>query len=221
MSHHTWTMATLALPVFLAGSTTYAAQIGAQAILSMNAHNVGGTVTVVDEDTFRVDDFTYDGGGPAVYFYLGTDESLAAFNSGLEASALLTGTVYDGTQGSLFFDLPAGETFAGYDAISVWCELASANFGSGTFALLDGDLNRDGFVGVDDLNVVLVNWNQNVTQGEAQSGDPTGDGFVGIDDLNIVLVNWNNGSPLSGIAVPEPASAAALGCLCVVMLRRL
>ena len=43
--------------------------------------------------------------------------------------------------------------------------------------LLEGDLNGDGFVGVDDLNIVLVNWNQNVTPGDLLSGDPTGEGF--------------------------------------------
>ena len=62
-------------------------------------------------------------------------------------------------------------------------------------AALEGDLNDDGFVGVDDLNIVLVNWNQNVTPGDKSMGDATGEGFVGVDDLNTVLVNWNNGTP--------------------------
>ncbi|MEZ6192560.1 MAG: hypothetical protein R3C45_14890 [Phycisphaerales bacterium] len=50
-----------------------------------------------------------------------------------------------------------------------------------------GDLNGDGFVGIADLNIVLSNWNQNVTPGDYLQGDPSGDGFVGIEDLNYVL----------------------------------
>ncbi len=60
---------------------------------------------------------------------------------------------------------------------------------------IDGDLNGDGFVGLDDLDLVLGNWNQNVTPGDKLSGDPSGDGFVGLDDLDIVLGNWNAGTP--------------------------
>ena len=85
---------------------------------------------------------------------------------------------------------------------------------------LDGDLNGDGFVGVDDLNIVLVNWNQSVTPGDLSSGDPTGEGFVGVDDLNIVLVNWNNGTPPSDAAVPEPTSLALLSMASLAAIRR-
>ncbi len=74
---------------------------------------------------------------------------------------------------------------------------------------LDGDLNGDGFVGLDDLDIVLVNWNQNVTPGVWLEGDPSGDGFVGLTDLDFVLNNWNNGTPAVA-AVPEPG---ALGLL--------
>jgi hypothetical protein len=72
---------------------------------------------------------------------------------------------------------------------------------------LTGDLDGDGFVGITDLNVVLGNWNQNVTPGDPLLGDPTGDGFVGINDLNAVLGNWNSGSPPSvDVNIPEPAA---------------
>jgi hypothetical protein len=64
-------------------------------------------------------------------------------------------------------------------------------------ALLPGDLDGDGFVGIDDLNIVLGNWNTSVPTGSLSDGDPSGDGFVGIDDLNTVLGNWNAGTPAS------------------------
>ena len=77
-----------------------------------------------------------------------------------------------------------------------------------------GDLDGDGFVGLDDLDIVLAFWNQNVTPGELLSGDPSGDGFVGLNDLDIILSNWNAGTPataseLLGI-VPEPGAIALL-----------
>ncbi len=213
-------LATAVMLALHASPAAHAALIGAQATLSMDFHNVGGTVTVVDEDTFRVDDFTYDGTGPLVYFYLGFDETNAAFASGLEIPLLLNGTIYDGTQGPLFFDLPIGETFSGYNAISVWCAQFNINFGSGTFSPIEGDLDGDGFVGIADLNIILGAWNQSVPPGDPLA-DPSGDGFVGIADLNIVLGNWNAGSPPGAvIAVPEPASTAILGCVGVVLLRR-
>ncbi len=75
---------------------------------------------------------------------------------------------------------------------------------------LTGDLNSDGFVGLDDLDIVLGNWNQNVPPADSRA-DPSGDGFVGLDDLDIVLNNWNAGTPPTGSSVvPEPATFVLL-----------
>ena len=77
-----------------------------------------------------------------------------------------------------------------------------------------GDLNGDGFVGIDDLNIVLANWNQNVPPGDPLA-DSNGDGFVGIDDLNAVLGNWNAGTPPTDIAnIPEPGTVGLVAVLC-------
>ncbi len=83
---------------------------------------------------------------------------------------------------------------------------------------LVGDLDADGFVGINDLNIVLANWNQNVPPGDPLA-DPSGDGFVGIDDLTTVLGNWNAGTP-PGNNAPEPASVALLGLGLVIVNRR-
>jgi len=89
--------------------------------------------------------------------------------------------------------------------------------GSFTFELatpfLDGDLDHDGFVGIDDLNRVLGSWNLTVPAGNQVQGDITGDGFVGVDDLNLILGNWNVGSPPPAEAlanVPEPGVGLCL-----------
>jgi len=85
---------------------------------------------------------------------------------------------------------------------------------------LPGDLDGNGFVGIDDLNIVLSNWNQNVPPANPLA-DPSGDGFVGIDDLNEVLGNWNAGVPPTGSAgVPEPTSLTLIGLGALTVLRR-
>ncbi|MEZ6193296.1 MAG: PEP-CTERM sorting domain-containing protein [Phycisphaerales bacterium] len=89
------------------------------------------------------------------------------------------------------------------------------------FGLLQGDLNGDGFVGIADLNIVLGQWNQNVTPGDLLQGDPSGDGFVGINDLNTVLGNWNAGTPPTAEAnIPEPGALALMGLGLGAVLKR-
>jgi hypothetical protein len=87
--------------------------------------------------------------------------------------------------------------------------------------MLTGDLNDDGFVGIEDLNTVLSSWNQQVIFGDRSAGDPTWDGFVGIEDLNWVLGNWNAGTPPPVTIIPEPSPAIVLiGLGWASMLRR-
>jgi hypothetical protein len=99
-------------------------------------------------------------------------------------------------------------------------EVGNAYLAISGIVTITGDLNSDGFVGIEDLNIVLSHWNQTVTEGYLFSGDPTGDGFVGIADLNIVLGNWNVGTPPAGNLVPEPATLALVTVACLVTLRR-
>ena len=75
---------------------------------------------------------------------------------------------------------------------------------------LEGDLNGDGFVGGDDLDVVRSHWGETVTPGDLAAGDASGDGFVGGDDLDVVRSHWGTGTPASAAAVPEPGALALL-----------
>jgi hypothetical protein len=108
---------------------------GYEAELSTLAHNVSGTATIVDANTILIEHFNYDGDGPAVYFYLGTEDAQAAFESGIPIGPLLTGTVYNDDE--VVVHLTGSTTLDGYNGISVWCVDFVANFGSGTFIDLD------------------------------------------------------------------------------------
>ena len=91
--------------------------------------------------------------------------------------------------------------------------------GSGS---LPGDLNGDGFVGGDDLDIVRSFWGQEVTPGNKLKGDPSGDGFVGGDDLDEVRAHWGEGTPPAPGAVPEPHMCVffGVGLLSILLARR-
>jgi uncharacterized lipoprotein YddW (UPF0748 family) len=118
------------------------------------------------------------------------------------------------TMDAIFFHGAGNATF--------FLDAVAYNYTGSLIPLITGDLNADGFVGIEDLNLVLGNWNQLVTAGDATAGDPTGDGFVGIEDLNLVLGNWNAGTPPGVNTIPEPASAATflLATACLIRRRR-
>ncbi|GAB4192161.1 MAG: hypothetical protein Kow00105_06200 [Phycisphaeraceae bacterium] len=114
------------------------------------------------------------------------------------------------TSGTYYIDVRASGK-PGADITGMY-ELYAYGFAPFPPPFLAGDLNEDGFVGIDDLNIVLSNWNTSVTAGSLIDGDPNGDGFVGIADLNIVLGNWNAGDPPPGDAIiPEPATLLLVG----------
>ena len=151
MNHRTFVLGlSAALLVIASASQSVFAQmtpgVGYQASLSTISHNVSGTVTILDADTLLVEDFTYDGLGPSVFFYLGT--SVSTFEYGLELGTDLVGTAFDGTEDSFTIDLPAGTTVEGFNAISVWCVRFEASFGDGTFSapVVKGDVDLSGTV---------------------------------------------------------------------------
>ncbi|TWT77796.1 Electron transfer DM13 [Posidoniimonas polymericola] len=183
---------------------------GWQAELSRDYHNVSGTVTIVDADTFRIDNFTYDGGGPSVYFYLGAEDTTPAFTNGVKVPQLLTGTVYNGSQGPLLFDLAPGDSFDGLQAISVWCDDFYVSFGSGAFAApsLPGNYNGDLAVDAADYTV----WRDN-TSGEFLPAD-----------YDTWRTNYGAASASSeltaAIAAPEPPALWLLTAALATLKRR-
>lgn len=71
-----------------------------------------------------------------------------------------------------------------------------------------GDASGDDFVGIEDLDILLVNWGDSVTPGDTALGDVSGDGLVGQADLDIVIAHWGQGIVPQN--VPEPATALTL-----------
>ncbi len=107
-------------------------------------------------------------------------------SSGTQLAARIT--ISDGAVGTWSF----GATEVG----SPQAKFLNNPIAAGAMSLtpLLGDLTRDGFVGIDDLNNLLGNWNLVVADPFGEI-DPSGDGFVGIDDLTFLLGNWNAGTP--------------------------
>ncbi|XAL99913.1 PEP-CTERM sorting domain-containing protein [Phycisphaeraceae bacterium D3-23] len=83
---------------------------------------------------------------------------------------------------------------------------------------LAGDLNQDGFVGAEDLDILLANWGESVLAFDYSAGDASGDGVVGQADLAIVQAHFGAGAP--GGNVPEPGSAALLALGAMALMRR-
>ena len=120
------------------------------------------------------------------------------------------------------FELPkAGQYFASISTIDDTVQLYRLDITVQTSAQIPGDLNGDGFVGLIDLDIFLVAWNQHVEPGNLMQGDPSGDGFVGLDDLDIVLSNWNKGTPPndSAVLIPEPTITSFALALSVLGIR--
>ncbi len=139
--------------------------------------------------------------------------------SGVIALGNLENGIDDGTRLGLYLQSDVPFVDAATEAVTA----AFTNVSIAT--LLDGDLNADGFVGIEDLNIVLSNWNQaqvpEVSVIDDIRADPSNDNFVGIEDLNLILGNWNAGTPPPpGSVVPEPAGLAVLSLGGLAMLRR-
>lgn len=87
-------------------------------------------------------------------------------------------------------------------------------------AVNPGDLTEDGTVGVEDLDLVLMNWEQGVTAGDHTRGDTNNDGIINQADLAIIQANWGDTLPGFDGVVPEPSTLATFGILGLLLRRR-
>jgi len=109
------------------GCTSNHSRVGHTGEFITFSHDVSGIATIIDDCTIEITQFTYDGGGPQVYFYGGIDK---VFNdeSAFEIGDLLTNNVFDND--TLTITLPEGRTLDDLNSLSVWCVRFNANFGS-------------------------------------------------------------------------------------------
>ena len=185
--------------------------VDSDAVVAMNEWSHVATVVDASGKTE-----VYINGQVAYHTVWGTPE--APFTSIIAPSTLYIGA---GWQGERFFSGMIDEV-AIYDTALSEAQIV-AHYAAGTGGgpgPLEGDLNEDGVVSGDDLDLVRANWGRTDASGLAE-GDATGDGTVGGADLDIVRANWGATAAPAVPAVPEPGGAAVvLGALILTCLRR-
>ena len=118
-------------PADTASSSATNPLVGTTAAFTNFTHNIGGTLTLLDDRTIQVTNFTYDGGGPSVFFYIGTDGAYSPNDGGRAIGPMLNGRVYDNE--TITVTLPDDVTLNDFNGISVWCDLFFVNFGDARF----------------------------------------------------------------------------------------
>ena len=170
---------------FEAPSETYA-RAGWVADLLAGGHEVDGYATIINERMIFVEDFTYDGLAPSVFFYLGEHDTWVNFFNGLMLLPELD-RAYD--HESLVLTLPDGSNLDGWGAIAVWCTEFNVLFSSRAFvAPCLEDVSGDGSVNVTDLLVLLGEWGTTCPC----SADIDCDGVVNVTDLLALLAAWGD-----------------------------
>ena len=105
-------------------------KVGYSGFFTTLAHNVAGKAEIIDNCTIKISQFSYDGGGPEVYFYGSIDHDYQG-ESAFGFSGKLSGTVYN--DGEIILSLPNGKTLDDLNGLSVWCVDFNANFGEVSF----------------------------------------------------------------------------------------
>lgn len=105
-------------------------KVGQTGFFNTFAHNVAGKAEIIDNCTIKITQFSYDGGGPDVYFYAANGGAYGTGGS-FRMGKRLNGTNVENAE--FILSLPSGKTLDDLNGISVWCVDFSANFGDVTF----------------------------------------------------------------------------------------
>ncbi|OXU29814.1 hypothetical protein TSAR_013407 [Trichomalopsis sarcophagae] len=97
--------------------------------LSQLHHGVSGEVYAVDARTLFIKDFTYDGEGPAAYFYAGHTKIVGNNGFKVRDERGTTNVLKRYRKKDITLTLPEGKTLANIKWFSVWCDEFAVNFG--------------------------------------------------------------------------------------------
>ncbi|KAI8837345.1 hypothetical protein BC829DRAFT_405173 [Chytridium lagenaria] len=94
-----------------------------------SGHSISGVLTIVDDCTFSIRQFTQTPAGPDVYFWGAPDGSRSELlSNGRRISDFkVSGQYSDPTE--LIIKLQSGQSFDNFNVISIWCETFKADFG--------------------------------------------------------------------------------------------
>ncbi|KAK9837455.1 hypothetical protein WJX81_003838 [Elliptochloris bilobata] len=93
----------------------------------MMDHNVAGHVEILDDCTFSVTGFYYDGQAPAAHWWGGKGLQQDVLRRGIELNPMRLASAY--TNAAMNVTLPANVTWNDLSVIAVWCEQFLADFG--------------------------------------------------------------------------------------------
>lgn len=114
----------------LTSCTTTHEKIGYSGFFDTFAHNVSGKATIIDDCTIEISQFSYDGGGPDVYFY-GAEHHQYDKEDAFPIGQQINGQTYDNA--SFKIKLPSNKSLDDLTGLSVWCVDFAANFGQMEF----------------------------------------------------------------------------------------
>ncbi|XP_044755456.1 protein Skeletor, isoforms B/C isoform X3 [Coccinella septempunctata] len=97
--------------------------------LSELHHGVSGEVYAVDSRTLYIKDFTYDGQGPAAYFYAGNTRTPGNSGFRLRDEKGSGEVIRRYRKEGVTLSLPEGKTLNNIKIFYVWCEEFAVNFG--------------------------------------------------------------------------------------------